>query len=68
MSGQTEAPDEFGLILAYENGELDEDDVVVLFQLLVDNGHAWILQGHYGRTAQRLIQSGHVKLNSKKAR
>lgn len=45
-------------IIAYENGELDEQETVELFQTLIDNGMAWQLQGHYGRTAQSLIEGG----------
>lgn len=51
-------------IIAYENGELDEDETIELFQTLVDNGMAWTLQGHYGRTAQALINIGKVKAKS----
>jgi hypothetical protein len=47
-----------GDIIAYESGELDEDGVVDLFQRLIDNGMAWRLQGHYGRTAKALIDAG----------
>jgi hypothetical protein len=47
-------------ILDYENGMLTEDETVELFQELVDNGMAWTLQGHYGRTARDLIESGQV--------
>lgn len=49
-----------GRIIAYENGDLDHDEVVALFQDLVDSGAAWVLQGHYGRMAARLIQDGEV--------
>lgn len=49
-------------IIAYENGELDEDETIELFQELVNTGLAWQLQGSYGRTAQRLIESGDVHL------
>lgn len=48
------------VIMAYEAGELDEQATVRLFQELVDSGLAWKLQGHYGRTAQRLIEAGLV--------
>jgi hypothetical protein len=43
----------------YEAGLLDLDEMVAMFQGLIDNGMAWRLQGHYGRTAQRLIEDGY---------
>jgi hypothetical protein len=47
-------------IIAYEQGDLNEEDTVRLFQYLVDTGLAWQLQGHYGRTAQALIDAGYI--------
>ena len=47
-------------IMAYEQGELDEDEVIELFQELVNSGLAWTLQGHYGRTAVAMIDAGLV--------
>ena len=47
-------------IIAYEDGKLDEDEAISLFQELVENGMAWTLQGHYGRTAKFLIEKGLV--------
>lgn len=44
-------------IIEYENGELGEDEVIELFQRLIDSGLAWQLQGHYGRTAAALIDA-----------
>jgi hypothetical protein len=49
-------------IIAYENGELDMTAFVKLFQYLVDTEMAWELQGHYGRTAMKLIKEGLVKV------
>ena len=45
-------------IIDYEDGSLDDDRVVELFQHLIESGLAWKLQGHYGRTAERLIRAG----------
>lgn len=45
-------------ITDYEMGQLDHEDVVTLFQRLIDTGIAWQLQGHYGRTAVDLIRAG----------
>lgn len=46
-------------IIKYENGELDEQETIELFQRLIDNRMAWSLQGHYGRTAAALIEAGY---------
>jgi len=51
---------DIGKLIAFEEGELDEDEVVELFQDLVDTGLAWQLQGFYGRTAAALIDAGLV--------
>lgn len=61
MSQTKEKFDEVGAIIAFEQGELNDEGVIELFQHLVDNGHAWSLQGFYGRTARALIDAGHVK-------
>ena len=47
-------------IISYENGDLDDEKTIALFQYLVDTGYAWHLQGNYGRTAKALIEAGYV--------
>jgi hypothetical protein len=46
-------------IIAYEQGELDEEDIIDMFQELITSGMAWKLQGSYGRTAKALIDAGY---------
>jgi hypothetical protein len=53
-------PVSYDAIFAYENGELDEEQTIELFQTLVDSGLAWQLQGNYGRTAAAMIGAGLV--------
>ena len=48
-------------IMQYEAGEmLDDNEIIALFQELVNNGMAWKLQGHYGRQAKALIEQGYI--------
>lgn len=48
-------------IIAFESGELEEDQVIDLFQHLVDSKLAWSLQGSYGRIAANLLELGIIK-------
>jgi hypothetical protein len=52
--------DTLDLMIAWEEGDISEDDEVKLFQILVDSGMAWTLQGMYGRRAEQLITEGLV--------
>ena len=45
-------------IVQYENGELNDEETVELFQELINTGLAWQLQGHYGRTAVQFLEEG----------
>lgn len=50
-------------IIAYESGMLDGAGMVYLFSELIKTKQAWSLQGHYGRTAQLLIDRGIIMPN-----
>lgn len=45
-------------LMEFENGEMDQDEAVNMFQRLINSGLAWQLQGYYGRTAKALIDAG----------
>ena len=38
--------------------DASEDEVIELYQELIDTGQAWHLEGHVGRTAHALIEAG----------
>lgn len=59
MNATTEKFDTLDFIMAYEGGEVTQDEMIEGFQHLIDNGMAWTLQGHYGRTATALINAGY---------
>ena len=49
-------------IIAFENGELDNDEIVALFQELCDSGLIYDLQGSYQRIAEQLVNEGLITL------
>ena len=49
-------------ICRYEEGQMTDEEMISFFQELVNNGMAWSLQGHYGRTAMYLIENGYVQM------
>jgi hypothetical protein len=51
--------DTVGFIMAYEQGDTDEQETIEGFQTLIDSGVVWSLQGSYGRAAARLIEAGY---------
>ena len=52
-------------IIKYESGQMGDGETIKFFQQLIDSGLAWSLQGHYGRTAQALVETGHCKFNKR---
>jgi hypothetical protein len=48
-------------LIAYEEGQITEDEEIALFQYLIDTGTCWHLQGHYQRVAATLIEAGLIK-------
>lgn len=50
--------DTINFIIAFESGDLPDDQIVEGFQALIDSGIVWQLQGSYGRIAQSLIEAG----------
>lgn len=52
------------MLIAYENGTLDDNDTVVLFQNLIDSGLIFSLQGHYMRVVKDLVEAGLIDLST----
>lgn len=53
------------MIIDFESGgDMSMEDVITLFQHLVDTGVAWELQGSYGRLASQLIEQGLVDIRN----
>ncbi|MFC1454132.1 hypothetical protein ACFLQL_03030 [Verrucomicrobiota bacterium] len=49
-------------MIAWEAGELSNEETINLFQYLIDTEQAWTLQGCYGRQAEALIDAGLIKI------
>lgn len=47
-------------IMDFENGDLDDNEILELFSELISTGMAWSLQGMYGRTASSLIENDYL--------
>lgn len=50
--------DQVNKIMAWEAGEMDDQEEVEFFQEIINSGLAWQLQGCYGRRAMQLIGAG----------
>jgi hypothetical protein len=48
-------------LIAYEEGQITEDQEVAFFEHLVETGTCWQLSGHYQRVAATLIEAGLIK-------
>ena len=59
-------------LIAYEEGQLTEDQEIALFEHLVQTGTCWQLEGHYQRVAATLLEAGlisspvHTEANTSK--
>ena len=53
-------------IIAYESGEMQDEEIIDFFQRLIDSGMAWSLQGSYGRMAMNLVEDGVCTLPEQK--
>lgn len=58
--------DQLSQMIAWEQGDLSQDETVALFQELIDSGLVWRLQGCYGRQASALVDGGLCHLPSRK--
>ena len=54
-------------IIAFEQGEMSEDETLDFFQDMINAGTVWELQGFYQRTAIRFIQQGLCTLPERRA-
>ena len=57
-----ESVDIVGKIMAFEQGELDNEEVYSLFQFLLDSGMIHSLQGSYQRMAEELLLAGMIHM------
>ena len=54
--------DVVGQIMAFEQGELENEEVFALFQFLLDSGMIHSLQGSYQRMAEELLLAGKIEM------
>ena len=48
-------------IMAYEQGDMDDEEVIDFFQTLLDTRIIYSLQGSYQRQAQALLEAGYIE-------
>lgn len=49
-------------IIRYEQDDMDDNEIVEMYQELLDTGIIFGLQGHYQRTATRLMHAGLITM------
>lgn len=52
------------MMMAYEDGQLDMEQTIELFQNLIDSGLIFSLQGDYLRVARDLVEAGLIDLTT----
>jgi len=52
-------------IVDYEEGHLDSDEEIKMFQRMINDGSVWKLQGSYGRQAMQYLEAGLCELGEK---
>ena len=57
-----ESTDIVGKIMAFEQGELDNEELYTLYQFLLDSGMIHSLQGSYQRMAEELLLGGMISM------
>ena len=45
-----------------------EDETIEVYQDMINSGQAWLMEGHVGRTAMRLIEAGLCTLGPKRVK
>ncbi len=53
-------------IIAFENGDLPNEEVYALFQFLLDSGMIHSLQGSYQRMTEELLLAGKIEMPNKR--
>jgi hypothetical protein len=48
-------------LIAYEEGQITDDEEITFFQHLIETGTCWQLQGYYQRVGATLIEAGLIK-------
>jgi energy-converting hydrogenase A subunit M len=48
-------------IMAYEQGDMDDEEVIDFFQTLLDTRIIYSLQGSYQRQAHALLEAGYIE-------